>query len=117
MIHDKRVYNVSDEADLAVLAEKLTQRSWTLCTAFRFEAEGRKLLFLNDSFSEDGAAEFAVVDEPAGLQVESVTFGWCTEEQAAGIIKRILATPAAEAPMTTAIAPRLEHIGPCTYCA
>lgn len=38
------------------------------------------LFFLNDSFSEDGAQEYAVVRN--GRQIESITFSWCSRAEA-----------------------------------
>lgn len=85
MLHERRVFQEPSEvATEEELAEKLTQHTWTLCAAFKI----RDLLFLNDSLSEDGAAEFAVVR--GDRQIESITFGWCTEEQAREYIRRLL---------------------------
>ena len=70
MIHDKRVFMVNEVATVAELAENVTQHTWTLCTAFQLG----DLFFLNDSFSEDGAQEYAVVRD--GRQIESITFSW-----------------------------------------
>lgn len=67
------------------LAEKLTGSTWTLCTGFELEG----VLFLNDSFSEDSAQEYAVIK--AGHQVESITFSWCDRPQAERHIRTILA--------------------------
>ena len=78
MIHRNRVWNVKEYDDAAELAHKLTQFTWTLCSGFSH----RGILYLNDSFSEDGAAEFGVVREADGVQFESVTFGWMAESDA-----------------------------------
>lgn len=101
----------------------LTEYTWTLCSGL--EVGG--LLFLNDSFSEDGAAEYGVVliqkDERGadggglvrGLQIESVTFSWCNQAQALEIIEELLRTRAGgmEAPVTV----RLEGAGHvCPLC-
>ena len=87
MIHTNRVYQlVDDVSDIATLAETLTQHTWTRCTAFelRTSPDAAPLLFLNDSFSEDGAQEYAVVRE--GRQIESVTFSWCSRAEACDTI-------------------------------
>ena len=56
MLHQKRIFGVGDIEGIEELAEKLTETTWTLCTGFRFQG----LLFLNDSFTEDSAQEYAV---------------------------------------------------------
>jgi len=81
MIHPTRVFCVGPCASAEELAKKLVDYSWTLCTGFEYAG----LLFLNDSFSGDGPQEYAVIR--AGRQVESITFGWCTFEQALALIQ------------------------------
>lgn len=90
MLHEKRVFNVAPVASVEELAEMVTERTCTLCAGFELSG----LLFLNDSFSEDGAQEYAVVKD--GQQVESVTFGWCTRERAEEIIRELLSGELAE---------------------
>ena len=83
MIHANRVFQIVEEmTDIASLAESLTQHTWTLCTAFRLVTppDAVPLLFLNDSFSENGAQEYAVIRN--GRQVESITFSWCSRAEA-----------------------------------
>lgn len=77
MIHKDRRHFVKRYASLAVASLKFTARgnTWTLCTGF---AVG-DLVFLNDAFSEDGAAEYAVFRDLGGnelLPVESFTLSW-----------------------------------------
>jgi hypothetical protein len=76
MLHPNRVFNIAPVARAAALAERLTERAWTLCTGFH----RGDLLFLNDSISENSAAEYAVIHN--GRQIESVTFGWCAQVRA-----------------------------------
>src|SRR5438105_3394063 len=59
MMHARR-WCVSAVESPEVLAEMLTGRTMTLCSAF-FVAGHPNYLFLNDATCEDGAAEFAVV--------------------------------------------------------
>ncbi len=82
MIHKHRIFQVKEVTDIAALSETLTQYTWTLCTAFKLvpAPDAEPLLFLNDSFSENGAQEYAVVR--GGRQIESITFSWCSREQA-----------------------------------
>ncbi len=84
MLNRNRVWQI---AEATGLVHDLTQQSWTLCQGFRLCG----YLFLNDSTSEDGAQEFAVVREEDGQQVESITFSWCTEERAAKHVLNALA--------------------------
>lgn len=116
MIHTNRPFSATEVATAEELAEKLTKHSWTLCTGFRFSGH----LFLNDSFSEDGAAEYAVIRESDGVQVESITFGWCSEEQALGYIKQVVEPTDAED--TRAFPPKVTKVRPhpagsCHLCA
>ena len=77
MSHTTRIWGEPVVVDSpAELADKLTNYTWTLCSAWRLG----DLLFLNDSLNEDGAGEWAVVRN--GHQIESVTFGWCDKARA-----------------------------------
>jgi hypothetical protein len=78
MLHKNRRFGVTDVHSTDELAEKLTKGSWTCCTGFRIGG----LLFLNDSTSENGAQEYAVVREATREQLESITFGWMTLDEA-----------------------------------
>lgn len=91
-MHKNRTWSIYDASELTPeeLSEKLTQHTWTTCTAF----QRGPVLYLNDSTSEDGAFECAMVrvdeqtaDSFIGRQFESVTFGWCTPEKAENYIK------------------------------
>jgi hypothetical protein len=110
MIHDKRGFYITDVSTPEALAEKLTKHSWTLCTGFRFKG----YLFLNDSFSEDGAAEYAVVRESDGVGVESITFGWCSEADALRYINQIIDGPNTEYKVVNV---RKHPQGSCHLCA
>lgn len=114
MIHSNRRFTVASAESPEDLAEKLTERSWCLCQGFRIGG----LLFLNDSFDENGAAEFAVVDEGRGLQVESITFSWMNAQKATESIKGLLASKA-EGKLSNygRCSPCLAHLMPCRLCA
>lgn len=88
MFHKGRTHNVAEIATAEELAKKLTETVWTLCTGFRHAG----YLYLNDSSSEDGAAEYAIYKDgdPTG-QIESITFGWCSEAEALKYIQEITA--------------------------
>lgn len=121
MFHKKRTWCVTSAGTSEDVARLLTQTTWTLCTAI----ELRGYLFLNDSTSEDGAQEFAVVKVPdqAGgqhVQVESITFGWCNYDRALGYIQRALAGEFDAYDFARAVEPQLESAaehGRCRHCA
>lgn len=85
MINVKRIWGVVDIDTAEELAEKLTKCTWTLCSGFHYSG----YLFLNDSFSEDGAQEYGIIKELTGKQVESVTFSWCDYDRAFQLICKI----------------------------
>lgn len=93
MVHTTRRWSVLAVEDPAELAEKVAGRTWTLCTGWQIG----DVLYLNDSFSEDGAAEYAAVDARTGAQFESITFGWCDQAKAEEYI-RLYADPAERTP-------------------
>jgi hypothetical protein len=87
VIHHNRVFKVGEVVtDVARLAESLTQHTWTLCTGFQLITgpDTPPLLFLNDSFSENGAQEYAVIRN--SRQIESITFSWCSRAEAHNLI-------------------------------
>lgn len=121
MFHKNRVWCVSPKGTPEEVARLLTQHTWTLCTA----VELRGYLCLNDSTSEDGAQEYAVVKTPAEtggrhVQVESITFGWCSYETALDHIRRALAGEYDALDFVRAVDPRLEPAAEhrrCPLCA
>ncbi len=84
--HDKRVWCVANAANAETLARDL-KHTRTLCTGFRLGG----YLFLNDSTSEDAIQEYAIVKEDTRTQVESVTFGWCSPEEALEYVQDAIA--------------------------
>lgn len=91
MVHKDRVFAVKEVDTLEELAELLSNYSWTLCTGFKYNG----LLFLNDSFSEGGPQEYAVLkqtnpDTGEYVQIESLTVSWCTPEKIIEHIKQAL---------------------------
>ncbi|MGI2907155.1 hypothetical protein [Tolypothrix sp. VBCCA 56010] len=88
MLHNKRTWTINEVSSPEQLAEKLTAHTWTGCTGFKLG----NLLFLNDATSGDGAQEYAVVALYTNndfLQIESITFSWCSYEQALAYIKNL----------------------------
>lgn len=120
MMHDRRIFSATTVESAEELARTLTEHTWTLCSGFRL---GR-YLFLNDSTSEDGAQEYAVFREPEGSlelyrQVESITYSWCSYEQALGYVRRVLKGEFDGAGLETP-APHVEDVAShevCRHCA
>ena len=109
MVHTKRQYNIAKVETVEELAEKLKATTWTLCTGFEHEG----CLFLNDSFTEDSAQEYAVIK--SGRQVESITFSWCSQEEAQEAIRDVIAGKIVD---TGPVSPRLDHPeGTCSLCS
>jgi hypothetical protein len=93
MLHKNRIFAVSPVETAPELAEKLTRHTWTCCTGFSLTGHP-EYLFLNDSFSEDGAQEYAVLKRSregrVTRQVESITFGWCSQDRALELIQEVV---------------------------
>ena len=92
MFHNRRIWTLADIDSPCELAEKLTQQTLVLCQGFRWHG----LLLLNDSLSEDGAQEYAVVDEATGFQLDSLTVSWMTPERLLVCLEEIAKRPVAE---------------------
>ncbi|RUL84360.1 hypothetical protein [Tautonia sociabilis] len=107
MMHERRIWSVTTIESAEELARKLTESTWTLCTAF----EHRGHLFLNDATSEDSAQEYAVVKrlgDGTFLQVESITFGWCSFDRALGYVLHATGGRDDGGDFATHVNPRLE---------
>ncbi len=89
MLHSKRIWSIAPAENAASLAEQLTQFTWCGCNGFSLGG----YLFVNDATSADGGQEFGVLIQRGGhyVQIESLTFSWMNETQAADIIRRVLA--------------------------
>ncbi len=72
MLHTKRRWCVATIDNVDEIACGLTGNTQVLCTGIRWCG----LLLLNDAANEDGAQEYAVIDERTGYQVESLTCSW-----------------------------------------
>ena len=109
MIHTNRTFALHQVNTLAELIENLTKHTWTRCTAFQLDA----LFFLNDSFSEDGAQEYAVVRD--GRQIESVTVSWLSRGEAYGIFRLLVDGGGVDlGPCNPTIEDQTDHI--CPLC-
>jgi hypothetical protein len=75
MIHASRRFHLVDVDRVGQFVDDFKRCTWTLCTGFSLQG----LLFLNESFTEDGAQEYAVVRE--GRQIESITVSWMSRAE------------------------------------
>jgi hypothetical protein len=92
-MHDKRRWGVGPAASVEELARKLTSSTWCLCTGF-YVVGHEEYLFVNDATSEDGAGEYGILKGRIGsakyLQIESITFSWCSEMEAVAYIQQAI---------------------------
>jgi len=123
MMHANRTWSVSTVESAETLAQMLSTSTWTLCTGF-VVAGYPEYLFLNDATSEDGAGEFGVIkgglQATAHLQIESITFSWCTTEQALAHIQATLSGQYDASPFAHPVVLTLEdpdQHGRCPLCA
>jgi hypothetical protein len=113
VIHHRRTYDVTAVASTKELAKKLATLTWCGCNGFRHGP----LLILNDSFSADGAQEFAVWHEQRGVQVDSITASWMDEQKLLRCIERLLREAADATPISDAQMPSTNHgKTPCMHC-
>jgi hypothetical protein len=84
MLHHHRTFGVANSERLDELVTKLTEQTWTLCTGFAYQG----LLLVNDSFSENGAQEYAVYK--AGRQIDSLTVSWMTGARLRDVMTHLL---------------------------
>lgn len=104
--------NAPDVPTAEDLASKLTGMTWGPCNGFRLG----DLLFLDDSFSPDGAHEYVVVRN--GREVESITFSWCTADEALRAIQCLQTmTLGADCGAVTNLLQTPAEYGRCGHCA
>lgn len=122
MMHSSRCWCLAEVESAEALAQMLVERTWTLCSAFYVKSHPH-YLFLNDATHEDGAGEYGVVKVlPDGtyLQIESVTFSWCSQASALGHIEDALAGRDDGNDFARPVRPtiqRPEQHGRCHLCA
>ena len=90
MWHSKRKWSIHTATSAEELAKSLTDSTWTCCQAFQLG----DYLFANDATCADGAQEYGVLkpqSESHWVQIESITFSWCSFESALKLIQQILA--------------------------
>lgn len=71
MMHQNRSFSVNDST-VDEFINWVKNHTMTLCSGFKIE----RLVFLNDSSSEDSLQEYAVIDTRSGKQIESITVSW-----------------------------------------
>ena len=123
MFHDNRRWAIHVVASAEELAHIVAKRTSTLCSGF-VVAGHEDYLFLNDATHEDGAGEYGVIQgglaTPQRYQIESITFSWCSTEQALEYIGEILSgkydQAACRREVRVAVESASEH-GHCPLCA
>lgn len=100
-----------------LLAYLLTEHSWTLCQGWVLGPYA----FVNDSTSPDGAQEWAIVRLSDGVQLESVTFGWMSREEAEAYLARVMDGELEEGDFTMGTVDRAQLVTPerahdCAHC-
>lgn len=120
MLHRDRRWVVQEAESPEQLAHDLTERTWCGCNGFKLSG----YLFLNDATCADGAQEFAAVKRagPDGkmLQVESITFSWCSYDSALKLIRQVVTGEYDDPDYAAVIEPRIEtpeEHGRCHLCA
>lgn len=121
MFHEERVWCVQKAESAEDLTRWLTEH--TMCGCCGFELGG--YLFLNDATSANGAQEYAVVKLPVDadvphIQVESITFGWCSYEKGLLYVRDVLAGRYDRAEYARPVRPRVQTLaehGRCHFCA
>ena len=94
MLYTYRIWSVSEVESAEELARMLTEMSWGCCHAFCIKGHSN-YVWVNDSTAPDRLQEYAVLklNNPDGeiMQIESITFSWCDEQQALQFINGTLA--------------------------
>ncbi len=88
MLHRNRIWSLQSIGTRELLAYKLAHLSWTSCQAFGLEG----YIFANDSTDPEGSQEYAVLKAYGNsshlVQIESVTFSWCSEQRSLDLVKQ-----------------------------
>lgn len=118
MLHPDRVWCLTQVDSCEDLASKLTEYSWTCCTAFALQ----NYLWLNDSPCAGELEEYAVVKRasPAGpmLYIARVDFEWCSYQATFSTIRQTLRGKLDSQRIAELVSPHLEipaeHA--CSHC-
>ena len=94
MLHTDRTWSVTEVDSAEELARMLTEMTWACCQAFCIKGFPQ-YVWVNDSTAPDRLQEYAVLKRHNSnskiMQIESVTFSWCDQQQALQFIKGTLA--------------------------
>ena len=123
MLHENRIWSVSEIESAEKLARLLTEMTWCGCQAFSVQGYPQ-YVWVNDSTSPDRLQEYGVLKRnyPDGkiMQIESITFSWCDFDQALQFIQRTLAgkddNNSLACEVVSTLQTPLEH-GKCQHCA
>ena len=122
-MYRNRRWGVGPVATSEELAKKLTQQTWTLCTGFYVHGH-EDYLFLCDATHEDAAAVYAIVrgriGSPEYVQLESITFSWCSESRALEFIQQAIAGQMDQSEFATPMTLHVETLDQhqrCHLCA
>lgn len=99
MFYENRPIALREVEDAGYLAMRLLDTTWTLCTGWRLG----DIAFVNDSTSEDGVAEYAVLrvdgyNPRMGLEIGSISVGFLANDPPAlveQIVGAVLDSPRA----------------------
>jgi hypothetical protein len=86
VFHKDRVHTIKKVEDINALAYDLTQVIWPRCNGFEFKG----YLFLNDSADSTESKKYTIFKKDSAIQIETITFGWCTINQARKYIENII---------------------------
>lgn len=116
MHHSFRRFHVTDLDRPEALAELLASAESPppRCSGYRLPSPRGPVLFLCDD-GYDTRVEYAVFDEEAQQQIESVTFGSCNTASARAIVEDLLARR--NTVRIRSRFPVLEHDDYCPHCA
>lgn len=120
MFFERRTYSIRPLSTPEELADQLTKYSHCLCNGFDLGG----WLFLNDSTSEDGASEFAVLRTRAGegdvyVFFDSITVSWMNREQILDYLKNLHTLDDPTHTWIRNVRVRTEHYkshAPCRFC-
>ncbi|MBX3439812.1 MAG: hypothetical protein KF861_20145 [Planctomycetaceae bacterium] len=91
MWHKQRFWSLQAVESAEKLTQQLTEFTWTGCQAFELGG----YILANDATSPNGAQEYGVLrpdpdDDSRLIQIESITFSWCSEARALELLQRML---------------------------
>jgi len=86
MVHKDRKQSIKQVEDIDSLAHCLTQATLEGCKGFEYKG----YIFLNCSADSIEAQKYAIFKKGYLIQVDSITFGWCTINQARKYIENII---------------------------